>query len=194
MKKRRSLVIAALLVAALALGIGYAGLSQEVKITGDIASSAVTFDVVFTESNMVVTTRSDSTTRVADITALSSAGTTGSGMIHLKAAGLKEAGDTVTYTLTIQNKSDVVVDLTKLELIDSDTQEAIDLTDTDALDDHFAPFTFAVTGCEADQELAPNAITTVTITVSLSETSETAASHSYSLKATAAPKNNSSND
>ena len=76
MKKRRSLVIAALLVAALALGIGYAGLSQEVKITGDIASSAVTFDVVFTESNMVVTTRSDSTTRVADITALSTADVT----------------------------------------------------------------------------------------------------------------------
>jgi len=194
MKKRRTLVISALLVAALALGIGYAGLTQEVKITGDIASSAVTFDVVFSASNMVVTTESDSTTRVDDITALSSAGTPGSAMIHLKAAGLKEAGDTVTYTLTIQNKSDVVVELTKLELIDSDTQQTIDMTDTAALNAHFAPFTFAVTGCSAAQELAPNATTTVTITVSLSETSETPSTHSYSLKATAEPKNNSSND
>lgn len=194
MKKRRTLVISALLLAALALGIGYAGLSQEVKITGDIASSAVTFDVVFAESNMVVTTESDSTTRVTDITALSSAGTPGSAMIHLKAAGLKEAGDTVTYTLTIQNKSDVVVELTKLELIDSDSQQTIDLTDTDALNAHFAPFTFAVTGCDAAQELAPNATTTVTIEISLSETGKTAATHSYSLKATAEPKNNSAND
>ena len=188
MKKRRTLVISALLVAALALGIGYAALSQDVKITGDIASSAVIFDVQFTSSEMEVSAVTPE--YKTEIERLSSKGTTGSPMIHLKAAGLKEAGDKVTYTLVLTNKSDIDVTLTALQLVDSDTSEAIDLTDTDALNDHFAPFTFKVTGCSADQELAPNGTTTITIEISLSEASKVAATHAYTLKAVAEPTNN----
>ena len=188
MKKRRTLVISALLVAALALGIGYAALSQEVKITGDIASSAVIFDVQFTSSEMEVSAVTPG--YETEIERLSSKGTTGSPMIHLKAAGLKEAGDKVTYTLVLTNKSDIDVTLTALQLVDSDTSEAIDLTDTDALNEHFAPFTFKVTGCSAAQELAPNGTTTITIEISLSEASKVAATHAYTLKAVAEPTNN----
>ena len=188
MKKRRTTIIALLLIAALALGIGYAALSTEVKITGDIASSAVTFDVQFIDSVMDIS--SETTGRVEEIQALSSKGTTGSSMIHLKAAGLKEAGDKVTYTLTIQNKSDVTVTLTALQLIDADSNAVMDLNNTEALDEHFAPFIFAVEGCEAAQDLTPGATTTVKITITLGDTSNVASTHSYVLKAVAEPKNN----
>lgn len=188
MKKRRTLVISALLVAALALGIGYAALSQDVKITGDIASSAVIFDVQFTKSDMEVYAVTDG--YETEIARLSSKGTIGSPMIHLKAAGLKEAGDKVTYTLELTNKSDIDVTLTALQLVDSDTSDVIDLTDTAALNEHFAPFTFKVTGCSAAQELAPNGTTTITIEISLAEPSKVAATHAYTLKAVAEPTNN----
>ena len=177
-----------LLVAALALGIGYASLSQEVKISGDIASSAVTFDIQFVESNMNVEPKTE--TRLEEMTTLSSKGTTGSPMIHLKAAGLKEAGDKITYTLTLQNKSDVDVTLTALQLKDSDTSEVIDLSNVEDLNAHFAPFTFKVTGCNATQELAPGATATVVIEIALAQADKVAVTHAFTLTASAEPTNN----
>ena len=192
MKKRRTLIISLLLIAAMAIGVGYAALGTEVKITGDIASSAVKFDVQFSNSVMTVDTNntSDPDQRKTDIQAVSSAGTTGSSMIHLKAAGLKEAGDTVTYTLTLKNMSDIDVKVTALQLIDADTNLPIDLSNTEELDEHFAPFTFAVQGWTETPKLSPQEELQVTITITLAETSNVAATHSYILKATAEPTNN----
>lgn len=195
MKKRRTLIISLLLVAAMAIGVGYAALATELRITGDIASAAVKFDVQFISSTMSISTdnTADPDARKAEIQSVSSAGTTGASMIHLKAAGLKEAGDAVTYTLVLENKSDVNVTVSALQLIDTDTSSVIDMTDTAALNTHFAPFTFKVTGWDATEELEPGDTITVTIEIELAETSNVAATHAYTLKATAEPTNNSEN-
>ena len=196
MKKRRTLIISLLLIAAMAIGVGYAALATEVRITGDIASSAVKFDVQFVSSTMSVSTdnTADPDARKAEIQAVSSAGTTGASMIHLKAAGLKEAGDAVTYTLVLENKSDVNVTISALQLIDTDTSTPIDMTQTEELAEHFAPFSFKVTGWDTAKELEPGDTITVTIAIELSETSNVAATHAYTLKAVAEPTNNTENE
>ena len=55
MKKRRTLIITALLIAALALGIGYAALSRELVIGSEanLAPDENDFDIVFTEAKIL---------------------------------------------------------------------------------------------------------------------------------------------
>ena len=50
MKKRRTLIISLLLVAALALGIGYAGFTSELMINGDAVMNSTTTSQVVIES------------------------------------------------------------------------------------------------------------------------------------------------
>lgn len=51
MKKRRTLIISLLLVAALALGIGYAALSTELTVTGSVTNQPHPINVVYTGEN-----------------------------------------------------------------------------------------------------------------------------------------------
>ena len=48
MKKRRTLIISLLLIAALALGIGYAALSTELTVTGSVTNQPHPINVVYT--------------------------------------------------------------------------------------------------------------------------------------------------
>lgn len=60
MKKRRTLVIAILLIAALALGIGYAAQSGFVKVSGDVANKPHELKLVFVNKNVGDAVISDS--------------------------------------------------------------------------------------------------------------------------------------
>ena len=54
MKKRRTLIIALLLVAALALGIGYAGFTSQLSVDGEaILNGVSTSEVVITKIEIV---------------------------------------------------------------------------------------------------------------------------------------------
>ena len=113
MKKRRTLIIAALLVAVLALGIGYASLSRELVIGSEanLAPDANDFDIVFTSANI-----DDTTLGSASLTGTLVDG--GSTTAHYTLTGLSKQGDKAVMTFTIQNRTtDVEASLVSLSTI-----------------------------------------------------------------------------
>ena len=107
MKKRRSLIISLLLVAALTLGIGYASLTDDLFVEGnaaidsDDAKSAFADDVYF--SNAVV----NEGRGTARIEADKNGEAKDKVVIDIPAGVLKGAGDRVMVTLEITNKGDL---------------------------------------------------------------------------------------
>lgn len=92
MKKRRTLVVALLLVAVLALGIGYAAISDVILTitgTGDLATSSENFKVVFTNP-----TSDDAATISVDGVATNAS---------IAVTGLVTTGDKATVTIDILN-------------------------------------------------------------------------------------------
>ena len=59
MKRRRTLIISLLLIAALALGIGYAALSTELTVTGSVTNQPHPINVVYTGNADVITVDGD---------------------------------------------------------------------------------------------------------------------------------------
>lgn len=113
MKKRRTLIIAALLVAVLALGIGYAALSRELVIGSEanLAPNADDFDIVFTSANI-----DDTTLGSASLTGTLVDG--GSTAAHYTLTGLSKAGEKAVMTFTITNRTtDVEASLVSLSTI-----------------------------------------------------------------------------
>lgn len=105
MKRRRTLIVSLLLVAALCMGIGYAAVSGTLTVKGDVTIKEQPFDVKFTEMTSVAT---PNTITVTDVSDLSS---NPSNQATLTVASLQNKGDTVTVTYTIENFNDVAVDL-----------------------------------------------------------------------------------
>ena len=95
MKKRRSTIVAVLLVLALALGIGYASLSRELVIGSEanLAPDENDFDIVFTEATI-------------DDAKWGTASVTGGGKnAHYTLTGLSAKGDKAVMTFTIKNQT-----------------------------------------------------------------------------------------
>ena len=107
MKKRRSLVISLLLVAALTLGIGYASLTDDLAITGSAAidsndaKDAFAEDVYFTKA---VVTEGRAT---AEIVADDNNEANDKVVITVPKGVLKGEGDSVICTLEISNVGDL---------------------------------------------------------------------------------------
>lgn len=101
MKKRRTLIVSLLLVAALVLGIGYAALTDELTLTGKIKSDAQemgsTFDGLVYFTNATVT-NTPAVHITADVQA-TYGGDEASYSIH----GMNTVGDVVTMSFTIHN-------------------------------------------------------------------------------------------
>lgn len=101
MKKRRTLIIPLLLVAALALGIGYAALTDVLDINGtaDVnqaaAEEAFDLDVYFSNA------KANEDGNVASVVA------SDNDMASFTASTLKGQGDKATFTFTITNDSDL---------------------------------------------------------------------------------------
>lgn len=115
MKKRRSLIISLLLVAALCLGIGYAALTDVLDINGSAdvnqsaAEEAFDADIYFTGA-VANETGNSASVDAAD-----------NDMANFTAATLKGQGDKVTFTFTIKNASDVAAVVTPSLAADGNT-------------------------------------------------------------------------
>lgn len=111
MKKRRTLIITALLLAALVLGIGYAALSRELVIGSEanLAPDNTKFDIVFTSAGI-------------DNSAYGSASLTGdqnnATTAHYTLTGLAGQGDKAVMTFVITNRThDVEATLVSLSTL-----------------------------------------------------------------------------
>lgn len=115
MKKRRTLIISLLLVAALTLGIGYAALTDVLDINGtaDVnqtaAEEAFDLDVYFYDA---VAGNAEDLASIVD---------GDNDMASFTANSLKGAGDTATFTFTIKNVSDLEATVTPSLAADGNT-------------------------------------------------------------------------
>ena len=173
MKKRRTLIISLLLVAALALGIGYAALSSTLQINGVIENDPANVNVVFTNSTMTATSPTDS--RVQSIIDASDAGVTGTAVLSIQAGGLKEKGDSVTFDLEITNKGNLTVELEELVPTEPFVCDFYSLEIVD--------------GWAAGDTLTPGATETVKVVVTVIKLTDTQEIHNFILKANATPLN-----
>ena len=171
MKKRRTLIISLLLVAALALGIGYAATSETLVWSGAAENEAIAFSVKFSNATEAVTAAS--TERETTIADLSDAGTPGGITITPEVAGLKEVGDMVVFTYTVTNYSDVDVKLGALEFANDGNNEYFSIE----------------YGTWSETEIAPNGTSVVTVTVKLAKVSDIAQSTTFTINALAEPVN-----
>lgn len=102
MKNRRIAIIAFVLVAVMAIGVGYAALTDNMKVTGAAtAKDAGTFDakVVF-----VSATKKSGTDGV---TVSNGAIDPTQDILDLTLAGFEKLNDTITVTVTVKNDSDL---------------------------------------------------------------------------------------
>ena len=111
MKKRRTLIISLLLVAALALGIGYAGFSIDMLVNGTATMKGEAPNVVFSKA-VVKSATNDEIEERAGI------GTVGGASIDIDSAGFASVNDELVITLTIKNNHnfDVKVSAPTVEL------------------------------------------------------------------------------
>jgi hypothetical protein len=118
MKKRRTLIISVLLIAALALGIGYAALSRELVIssTANLAADENDFDIVFVEAKVDSTNVDGASAPYSNI---ATASVTGTGTTaNYTIAGLSKKDESVTLKFVIENKTaDVEAKLVSLSQI-----------------------------------------------------------------------------
>lgn len=107
MKKRRTLVISLLLVAALALGIGYANYTVNLAVRGVIRANAPAPLVKFTAAEKIAGTES--------VTSSNGYGefSTGGQEIELKLEDFKNLDDYVTVKYTVTNGHDFAVTLSE---------------------------------------------------------------------------------
>ncbi len=105
MKKRRVLIISLLLVAALALGIGYATITGSLIIDGKVVATAQPFNVYFTEfeagqGNGIL----GNVPVIHCDTALGNGSTAKTVMLNIR--DMASTNDSITATLTIKNGND----------------------------------------------------------------------------------------
>lgn len=123
MKKRRTTIIALLLVAALALGIGYAALADDLKVTGNAgitvqqADEAFEADVFFQKAVM---SADKGTATIGEL----EAGTGDNDKITIEVASgaLKGKGDSVICAAEIKNAGDLeaLVTITGIDVTNSE--------------------------------------------------------------------------
>ena len=113
MKKRRTLIISLLLVAALALGVGYAGFTSQLSIGGEAILNGVSeSEVVITK--IEITETSDN---VDYITANANCGTNGTKAATVDVSGFKEVNEYAILTVTVSNPHPFTVNTTTPVLV-----------------------------------------------------------------------------
>ena len=107
MKNRRSIIVALLLVAALALGIGYAVTTGHLIVNGTVSTQQQTFEVKFTSWDNVTASNNGIT---AVVGALPDKTTS------LTINGMSKQNDTVTGTFTITNSNEFTMYVTDVTI------------------------------------------------------------------------------
>ncbi|MBQ2999817.1 MAG: hypothetical protein IJD64_05085 [Clostridia bacterium] len=168
MKKRRTLIISLLLVAALMLGIGYAALSRELIIssTAILNPNNDDFKIEFTSADS-----SDDAKATASIAASKTTA-------NYEVKGLSKQNDNVTLTYVVTNNTaDVNAELTGLSLTEGLLFIGDGTSTPGVVSDYFTK-TVTVTHDESGKvwaeddhiTLAPGKTATVTIVVTLKQT------------------------
>lgn len=103
MKKRRTLIISLLLVAALCLGIGYAAVTDELTITGSASLSGAELKEEF-DGDVYFLSIDKGTSGKADTSALGTGAKPDDATFEV--VGLSELNEAVSVTYTIQNDYD----------------------------------------------------------------------------------------
>ena len=114
MKKRRTLVISLLLLAALAIGIVYADATQsKLSISGNASTIPTAINVVFTEESKIksVDSAKDDAALETSMQQNSTLENKGSTDIVFKAVGMRDVGDKVVGAFQIKNNSNYEVTL-----------------------------------------------------------------------------------
>ena len=131
MKKRRTLIISLLLVAALALGIGYASFASEMMINGEAKLNATDSKVVFTDATPLTGTTDGVTVSPTGLSTKS---------LTLDVAGFLNAGDTAVVQVTISNPHDFDVSIsdytnvTGIDRVNADGTPYFSITASDEID------------------------------------------------------------
>lgn len=149
MKKKKSFVALALVVAVLVLGVGYALTTIELKVNGDITVSPddSNFDVNFTDASITTAGTLTGKTDVAD---------KGNGKTAtLSVKTLKTVGEKVIAEYTITNNSKAGINATLSNPVATQTND-------DAKDYYTVTATL-----ENNDAIAPNATKKLTVTVEL---------------------------
>ena len=143
MKKKRTFLVVALLVAALSLAVGYAAITKNLAVTGSASATPDNdnFKVRFTGTP----TTSDGTKVTAEVTNELAA--------KINVSGLTTTGDTVTATYTIENYS-------------AELGAALEVGSITNTNSNY----FKVTASLAKPAIAKGETTTLTITVELLKT------------------------
>lgn len=170
MKKNRTLIVALLLVASLALGIGYAGITSLLSVNGTAKTAPTDIDVKFTTGCTIQSakTADNNADRIAQIMAASSVGATGTLDIDFYAYDLREVGDSVTAVFWIQNDSDYSVNLADARLVSDPDYFKITFSDYVADPENAEGFNAAT------QTLAAGAKVSFTVTAELDTQTTTA--------------------
>lgn len=116
MKNRRTVLLAFLLIACLCIGIGYAYVSKDLKISGTATTAVASIDVEFSAASIksADSTKGDDAHKTA-IQSASSVGAPGDTTISFTAAGLTYIGDSVTAEFTITNYNEYAVDIKSVD-------------------------------------------------------------------------------
>ena len=162
MKKRRNLIISILLVAALALGVGYASLTDTLDIQGTAEVNQAAAEESFNQ-DVYFSAVSTGTGYTASINADNNDKAT------FTVTGLKDKGETISITYTIKNDGDLPAVVTPKLLQNSN--EAY----------------FAITSDweSTAQTLAANSEKTITVNVTLKELPTTTQAASFNIELTA---------
>ena len=143
MKKKRTFLVVALLVAALSLAVGYAAITKNLEVTG--SASATTNNDNFKVKFTGTPTTSDANKVTASITSDLAA--------TINVSGLTTTGDTATATYTIENYSaELGADLAVGSITNGNSEY------------------FEVTASLGATSIAAGAKTTLTVTVKLLKT------------------------
>ena len=109
MKKRRLAIICFVLCACMVMGIGYAALSRTLRVDGvmTLSSDVDNFPVEFTGATLVA---GAGNTNVPDGALNATINTTDKSIVDIRIANgaLSEVGDTLTLTLTVENKAELL--------------------------------------------------------------------------------------
>lgn len=119
MKNRKRIVVAFLLVAVMLLGVGFAAITGELTITGNLGSAAQKAEVVFTQVKVDWNDADAADGQIVgasvELTPVQTSGSTvtlgsnGNGLfaVSISALGMAEKADNVTFDFTIENRNKV---------------------------------------------------------------------------------------
>ena len=150
MKKRRTLIVGLLLVAALALGIGYAGFTSDLSVNGEAIINGVSESQVLITSIELVTDQS-----TAGIQAVADCGTNGTKAATVDVTGFDAENEYAVIRVTVTNPHQFAVNMTDPVLTPGATNKvngedyyfSYDIIDEDNIPDSIAkegPWTFDV--------------------------------------------------